>query len=319
MKPIKRLLLGVLISLMANWAMAAFPERQVRIIVPYPPGGGADTSARLIASKLSVMWQQPVVIENKPGALGAIGAEQVLRAPADGYTLFLHSPLIISTELNRPSVSYRTLRDFKAVALAATSPFYFMASNEATQGDIKQVMAAAAANGDLSYGSHGEGSSGHYLGLRLTKLAGAKATHVPFAGDSPMLQGLLGGHLKTGFLSGTGARQALSSGRVRALAITSKERSSLMPEIPTFAEQGFPGIDRETWTMFFARSGTPQAIIDQISRDMDHAIKQPEVQKQFATMGIESKGGSAADAQRRLEEDHAYWVKMVEEFGALAK
>ncbi|QHE84611.1 Bug family tripartite tricarboxylate transporter substrate binding protein [Hydrogenophaga sp. BPS33] len=319
MNRIAKVGIALLLGAAAGWA-SAFPDKPVRIVLPYPAGGPTDAVARSVAEKLSATWGQPVIVENRPGASGAIGTEMVVKTPADGYTLLLHSPIMLSTEMTRPTVRYRTLKDFKPVSLLFSTAVFLMASNQNTQGDLKPVLASSAARaGELNYGTHGLGTTGHYMGRRLERTAGVEMTHVPFTGDATILTALLGGHIKLGILSGTGARKALESGKVRGLAVASPERSPLMPEIPTFKEQGFAGFDRESWGMLLAPAGTPDAIVNQIAREVDRIVKQPEVVQQFLGFGLSAKGGTAADALNVVQGDYAYWSRLIEEFGVLGQ
>ncbi|SEB24718.1 tripartite tricarboxylate transporter substrate binding protein [Variovorax sp. YR216] len=298
---------------------SAFPDKPVHLVLPYPAGGPTDAVARTVAERLSATWGQPVIVDNRPGANGAIGTELVAKSPADGYTLLVHSPIMLATEMTRPTVRYRTLKDFKPVSLVFSSAVFLMASNQGSQGDLKQVLATTGRAGDLSYGTHGAGTTGHYMGRRLERVSGVEMTHVPFTGDATILTALLGGHIKMGFLSGTGARKSLDSGRVRGLAVASAERSPLMPDVPTFKEQGFVGFDRESWGMLFAPAGTPDAVVNQIARDVDRIVKQNDVAQQFLGFGLGAKGGTPAEARRIVQDDFSYWSRLIEEFGALAQ
>ena len=318
MNRIAKAFAAALLGLVAGLA-SAFPDKPVRLVLPYPAGGPTDAVARSVGERLSVIWGQPVIVENRPGANGAIGTELVAKSPADGYTLLLHSPIMLATEMTRPTVRYRTLKDFKPVSLVFSSAVFLMAGNQATQGDLKRVLASSASPGDLSYGTHGAGTTGHYMGRRLERVSGIEMTHVPFSGDATILTALLGGHVKLGFLSGTGARKALDSSRVRGLAVGSAERSPLMPEVPTFKEQGYAGFDRESWGMLLAPAGTPDAVVNQIAREVDRVVRQPEVVQQFANFGLGAKGGTAADALRTVQVGFSYWSRLVEEFGALGQ
>lgn len=318
MKILKQVALALSLSLAASLA-AAFPDKPVRIVVPYPPGGPIDISTRLLAERLHKVWQQPVVVENRPGASGAIGTDAVLKSPADGYTLLIHSPILIATELNRP-VNYRTLRDLVPVTKILASPVVYVASNSGTSGGIKDILAAAAAApGALSFGSHGDGTTAHYMGERLARNSHVKMTHVPYAGEAPIIAALMGGHVSTAFISGVGAKKVADSGKGRILAVSSKQRSPLMPDVPTFAELGFAGFDRNSWGMFFVATGTPDAIVQQLSRDIDRIVQQPDIRQRFMDLGVEARSGTAAEAKAEVKDDYEYWGALINELGVLAK
>lgn len=318
MKRIARACAAAVLGLAAGLA-SAFPDKPVRLVLPYPAGGPTDAVARAVADRLGAAWGQPVIVDNRPGANGAIGTEFMAKSPADGYTLLVHSPIMLATELTRPTVRYRTLKDFKPVSMMFSSAVFLMASNESSQGNLRQVLASSRRAGDLTYGTHGAGTTGHYMGRRLERVADVEMTHVPFTGDATILTALLGGHIKMGILSGTGARKALDSGRVRGLAVASAERSPLMPEVPTFKEQGFAGFDRESWGMLFAPAGTPDAVVSQIARDVDRAVRQPDVAQQFANFGLSAKSGTPAQALRTVQDDFSYWSALIQEFGVLGQ
>ncbi len=314
----KHLVLAFILSLAGGLA-CAFPERPVRIVVPYPPGGPIDAAARIVGERLAKTWGQPVIVENRAGASGSIGTEQVIKSPADGHTLLFHSPILIATELNRP-VNYRSLRDLLPVSTVLVSPVVYVASNQATQGGLKEILAAGAARpGELSYGSHGDGTSANYLGERLARVARVPMTHVPYTGEAPILTAVMGGHVKTAFVSGAGAKKIVDTGKGRMVALANAARSPLLPGVPTFSELGFEGFDRASWGMLLVASGTPAAVIEQIARDVDRIVKQPEIRRLFADMGVEARGGTPAEALRELQADHAYWVGLVKDFGTLAK
>ncbi len=316
---IRDLVIALSLSMAASAALA-FPDKPVRLVVPYPVGGATDGSARILAERLSQAWGQPVIVENRPGALGTIGTEHVVKSPPDGYTLLLQVGLVVSNELVRPSISYRTMRDLAPVTRVFVTPITFMAGASAPAGGLKELLAAAkAAPGTFTYGTVGEGTSPHYMGEKLKTLSGAQMTAVPYNGDGPLSIDLLGGHLKLGFLSGLNAKKASDTGKARIVAVASATRSPLLPNVPTFLEQGFEGFDRDTWGLVFAPAGTPAAIVDQIARDLTRVVRSREVQERFADMGLVATGGTPAEAAQDVQREHDYWVGMVKEFGVLNK
>lgn len=318
---IKNALTLLAMALSIGMAHAAFPDKPVRLIVPYPPGGATDASARLVVERLTEIWHQPVVIENRPGANGAIGTAAVARATPDGYTLLLQVPIMLSTELIRPSVSYRTLRDFVPVTTVFTTPIVYLASNSgAPPGGLKEIIAAAkAAPGTISYANHGEGTTTSYMGEKLKKVTGINMTPVPYNGDNPILVDLLGGHVTTGFVSGSNAVKAEEMGKARILAVASAKRSPLLPNAPTFLEQGIEGFERESWGRIFAPAGTPQPIVTQIARDISAVVRTPDVQRQFGKSGLVSAGGTPEETLKDVQAEYVYWVRLIREFGILTK
>jgi len=316
---LKRLCAALILGAAAG-ATSAYPDKIVKIVVPYPAGGATDAVARIVAAKLQARWGQSVIVENRPGATGAIGTEAVARSAPDGYTLLVAVPIMLSTEIVRPAVGYRTLRDFVPVTTLATTPVVYVASFSAPPGDLKALLKAGRETpGSLNYGSHGEGTTSNYLGEQLKKLTSVSMTHVPYNGEGPVLNDLIGGHIKTGWLSGLGTKKAIASGKVRALAVASRSRSPLLPEVPTFAEQGLEGFDRDSWLRVFAPAGTPQAIVDQLAQDASAALRQSDVQEQFAALGVTAAGGSPAETHREVQADLAWWKRLVDDFGVLSK
>lgn len=318
MKKLNRILLGSFLALSAATALAAYPERTVRFIVPYPAGGATDATARIVAAKLQARWGQSVIVENKPGATGAIGTEQVARSAPDGYTLLVAVPILLSTELVRPAVNYRTLRDFAPITTIATSPIVLMAGASAPPGGLKAMLEAGRQSADgLNYGSHGAGTTTNYLGERLKKAMQVPIVHVPYAGENPAMTDLVGGHLKLSWLSGLSAKKTMAMGKVRPLAVASPVRTPFLPEVPTFKELGLEGFDRETWVRMFAPSGTPTDIVEQLSRDIAQVLKMPDVQEQFATLGGTARGGTPAETRHEIELDLVWWKGLIADFGVL--
>lgn len=305
---------------LATFLANAFPDKLVRMVVPYPAGGATDAAARILADKLTQAWGHSVYVENKPGAMGAIGTELVSKSPADGYTLMLQVSIILSTELIRPNVNYRTLRDFVPVTTVFSTPVAYMASNAAPAGGVKEILAAAKAEpGAINYGHHGEGTTTNYFGEMLARQAGTQMTGVPYNGDNPILADLLGGHLKTGFLSGLNAKKAAETGKARIIAVASAKRSPLLPNAPTFLEQGVEGFEREAWGKMFVPVGTPNAIIEQIARDVTAIVRTNDVQERFAVLGMLGVGGTPAETLKEVQSDYVYWLSQIKRFGVLTK
>ncbi|WP_137921016.1 tripartite tricarboxylate transporter substrate binding protein [Hydrogenophaga sp. 2FB] len=297
----------------------AFPDRPVTLVVPFQAGGGVDAATRVLAAKLQTRWNQTVVVENRPGATGAIGTEHVVRSTPDGHTLLVHAAILVSTEITRPTVSYRTLRDLVPVSGLFTTPIVYVASAAAPAGDLKAVLAAARTGQSLDYGSHGDGTSTNYIGEHIKRVAQVEMVHVPFNGDNPILTALLGGHLKTGFLSGNNAKRAQDSGKARMLAVCSARRSPLLPAVPTFAEAGIDNCDRDAWVKVFAPARTPPAVVEKLSRDVVAVLAQPDVREQFTQTGSVPDGSTPEQALREVQREYVWWVQTLRAFAAPVK
>ncbi len=319
MKMIAKLLAGVALAAPLIPALA-FPDKAVTIVTPYPAGGATDVAARLIAAKLQLQWKQPVMVENRVGASGIIGTEHVMRSPPDGYTLLMPAIGILTNELTNPAVRYRTLRDFVPITQVFNAPLVYVASNSAPGGDLRALLKAGRDPAQaLDYGSHGEGWSTNFMGEQLKKQSGTPMTHIPFNGDSAIMLALLGGHLKTGFVTVTSATKAGAAGRTRMLAVAGQQRTPLLPNVPTFAEQGIPGIDRSGGTMVLAPAATPAAIVAKISQDISAIVRTEAVRAQFQSMGLEALGGTPAETLHAIQAEYAYWQNMAKTFSTAAK
>jgi tripartite-type tricarboxylate transporter receptor subunit TctC len=315
-----RACIGATMALAAATAFAEYPDKLVKLVVPYPAGGATDAVARIVAAKLQARWGQSVIVENRPGATGAIGTEAVARSAPDGSTLLVAVPLMLSTELVRPAVAYRTLRDFMPVTTLIHTPILFVAGQSAPAGDLKAVLDLGHRDAvSLNYGSHGEGTTSNYLGELLKRTARVSMVHVPYAGEGPVLNDLLGGHIKTGWLSGLGTKKAIASGKARPLAVASRVRTPLLPDVPTFREQGIEGFDRDSWVRVFAPAGTAPAIVERLAHDMGQVLRLPDVQEQFNALGVTAVGGSPAETTREVQLDLAWWKSLIADFGVLAK
>ena len=308
---------------MANLSFAAFPDKPVRVVVPSPAGGPTDLAARVVGEQLSRKWGVPVLIENKPGASGAIATDWVVKSAPDGYTLLLHTPVMVATELTRPSAKYRSQRDLVAVTTLLTTPVVLVANNETSQGNARQVLAkakeSAAKGAPMSYGSSGEGTTTHYLGERLRTAANAELVHVPFAGESPLVQALVGGHVSMSFLSGGSARKAQETGHARLLGVASSRRSAVLPDIHTLAEQGLAGFERDSWVMLLAPAATKDERVRKLADDVNQVLGMPDVQAKLLAQGTEVRGHGMQEARKLLETEHKTWADLIRSYGNLAR
>lgn len=291
---------------------AAYPDRMVRIVVPYPPGGFNDTLGRLVAAKLQEKWKQNVVVENKPGAGTIIGTQQVARAPADGYTLLVNQFPFAANPYLYKSLPYETRKDFTPIVLAGRSPMVLVTNAETPFKSTADVVAAARREPQkLTYGSSGPGSSNHLAMALFESLANVQLTQVPYRGSTPLLTDLAGGQVQVAFDALPHVLPFLHSGKVRALALGGETRSPLMPELPTVTESGVAGYVASSWHGFMAPAGTPKAVIDTLNKAINEILKMPDVQHTFKEQGVVPDGGSPQVFSDFIDQQMTLWQKVV--------
>ena len=264
----------------------AYPTKTVRLVIPYPPGGGTDITGRAMAQRLSEFLGQSVVIENKPGATGMIGAASVAKAAPDGYTVLFGaaSEMAINASLFK-TMSYDPRADFEPVSLIAAFPLVFVAPATSTKTLPELVDAARDRPGTVSYGSIGSGSPQHLAAELLSSMASVKFIHVPYKGSGPLVQDAVGGHLDMAVSSVPPAVPLVRSGKLRALAVTSAKRSEALPDVPTMAELGYAGYEFNTWVGVALPKGTPKPIADRLREGMVAALAAPDVQAALRDQG----------------------------------
>ncbi|MBK8322316.1 MAG: tripartite tricarboxylate transporter substrate binding protein [Betaproteobacteria bacterium] len=274
-------------------AQPAWPTRAVKLVVPYPPGGGTDITARAMANRLSGFLGQPVVVENRPGATGMIGADSVAKAKNDGYTLLFGaaSEMAINASLFR-KMAYNPRSDFEPVSLVASFPLVFVAPATYTGNLASMIDTAKASPGGISYGSIGAGSPQHLAGELLVSMAAVKFTHVPYKGSGPLVQDAIAGHVSMAISSVPPAVPLVKAGKLRALAVTSAKRSAAMPEVPTMAELGYAGYEFNTWVALAAPAGTPKAIVERLHDAVVKTLALPDVQAVLRDQGAEPIGST---------------------------
>ena len=294
-----------------------YPNKPIRIVSPYPPGGGADIVMRAVGPRLSERLGQPVVIDNRGGATGTIGSESVARAAPDGYTLLAHTNagITILPHLNE-RLSYDPIRDFAPVTLAASSPYILVVHPKLAATSVAQFIALAKARpGELNYASSGNGASTHLAGLLFCRMAGVKMVHIPYKGSGPATTDLLAGQVQSRFSSIPPVLQHVRSGRLRALAVTSAKRFSLLPDLPTVADT-LPGFEVDSWYGVFAPVGTPPAIIKKLNAEFAAALAMPDVKALLATDGSEVVASSPERFSAIVRAEFARWAPVVKESGA---
>ena len=302
----------LMLACAAPAAAQSYPAKPVRLIIPFPAGGGADIFARLIGRKLQENMGQSLVPDNRAGAAGIIGCELVARAAPDGYTLLMGTT---GTHTTNPAIysklPYDPLKDFEPISLVAESPFVLLVQPSLPAKTVKELIAFAKKRpGELTYGSSGIGSSSH-LGFELFNLmAGIKGVHVPYKGLPPAMTDTAAGQIVMTWNSITASAEFIRAKRVRALGIGSKKRSALMPEIPTISEAGLPGYELGSWYGMFAPAKTPQAIVRQLHAEIVKAIGDPSLKQQFAALSAEAVGSTPEEFRAVLQKDIVKWAKV---------
>jgi tripartite-type tricarboxylate transporter receptor subunit TctC len=293
-------------------AQTTFGDRPIRIVVPYPAGGTTDLLARAVGPRLGERIGRTVVIENKPGAGGVIGAAQVAKSPPDGHTLIFASiashGIIPALQVPPP---YDPIADFAPISLVASTPNVLLANVDLPAQNVKELIALAQAKpGTINFGSTSHGGSPHMSGELFKTLAGIDIVHVPYKGGSPMLIDLMGGQIAIGFDNLPSSMAYIRAGKVRALAVTTTTRWPGAPEIPTMIEAGVPGYDVSAWFGLLAPAGTPQPLIDELSRHLIAVLSSPELEKQFFELGAQPVGDTPAEFARFIAEESAKWSKV---------
>jgi tripartite-type tricarboxylate transporter receptor subunit TctC len=290
----KRLLALVLLAVATLAFAQAYPTKPVKMIIPYPPGGGNDTLGRLFAAKLSDRLGQPVVVENRPGAGTMIGTEAAARSPADGYTILLSS---IATHALSPNlyakVPYDPVKDFAPVTLLGIAPTVLVVRNDLPAKDLAEFVAAARAKpGGFTYASGGNGTPPHINGEVFKAVAGVDLLHVPFKGGGPALVDLIAGRVDVMLDTAASAMPHVRSGKLRALAISGPKRSAEYPDLPTFAEAGLPRYDSNAWYSVHAPAGTPPEVVRRLNAELVASLKEPDVQARFKQLSTDPVGNT---------------------------
>jgi tripartite-type tricarboxylate transporter receptor subunit TctC len=308
----------VLLALAGGAAAQAYPAKPVRIVNPFAPGGATDQLARLMAQKLTELWGQSVVVENRPGASGAIGLEAVAKSPPDGYTLAIATQ---TTHAANPALyaklPYDPVRDFAPLTLAGSTPLALMVQPALPVTDVKSLVAYLKANpGKLTYASGGNGTSQHLTMELLKSMTGTFVVHIPYKGAGPALVDFLGGQTNIMFDNLPTALPHVKAGKVRALAVSSGRRSPLAPDLPTLAESGLPGFDLATWFAFFAPAATPKEITAKIAVDMQRVLAQPDVKERLRAVGVDVVGSTPEELARFQRAEMEKWARIVKDSGA---
>jgi tripartite-type tricarboxylate transporter receptor subunit TctC len=295
----------------------SWPARPIRLVVPLSPGGFADTPARLLAPKLSASLGRQVFIENRPGAGGTIGANEVAKSAPDGYNLLLTgTPHVVGPWLYK-NLQYDALRDFNHFALVASGPYILVVNPQLGVSSVRELIAAAkAAPGKIDYASSGNGSAQHLVSSLFASMAGIELNHIPYKGSGPAMQDMVSGQVKVSFAGIPNALSHLKAGRLKALAVSTAKRWPEMPDVPTVAEAGVPGYEATLWLNLAAPAGTPADIIRRLVEETQKALQDPELQKSFQNSGVEATFAGPEATIAYMRSEYEKWGRVVKQTGA---
>jgi tripartite-type tricarboxylate transporter receptor subunit TctC len=295
-----------------------YPTRSIKMIVPFPPAGSTDISARAVAGKLGERLGQAVIIENRPGAGGNIGTDVAAKAPPDGYTLIVGT---VGTHAINSSLyskmPYDHIRDFAPVVLLSTTPNVLVMSPSFPANSVADVIRLAKSRpGELNFASSGAGTSIHLSGEMFKSMAGLDMTHIPYKGSAPMLIDLMSGQVNMAFDNLSASMVHIKAGKLKALATTGATRSAALPDLPTVSEAGLPGYESTSWNAVFVPAGTPREVIDKLNREINAILQSPETRKYFAEQGAEAGGGTPEQLGALVRSETVKWSKVVKDSGA---
>ena len=303
----------------ASFAADTYPDRPVRVIVPYTAGGSADVFARAVGQKLAEAWSQQIVVDNRPGSGGIIGTETAAAAPRDGYTLMMGNTanIAINPALYK-KLSFDTVRDFAPITLVATAPYVMVAPVSLNVANPQDFIALAKAKpGQLNYASLGSGSASHLSAELLQTLAGIKLVHVPYKTLGTVLPDLISGQVQVFFLGMVSAQSQIKGGRLRAIGVTGPKRSAAMPDVSALAE-AVPGFDVVSWYGLFAPTGTPRAIVMRVNAEVKRILALPEIRDRLAGEGADVASSTPEQFAALIRSDMAKWSRVVKQSGAHA-
>ncbi|MEO5692861.1 MAG: tripartite tricarboxylate transporter substrate binding protein [Usitatibacter sp.] len=304
----------------AGAAMAqAYPNKPIKMIVPYPPGGPTDVQARVIAIKLGELLGQPVIIENRGGAGGMLGSKFVAQAEADGYTLLMGAsgPQALGPLMAKEPL-YDPIKDFTPISLVSYSPLMLVVSPKLQVKNVKELIELAKQSpGKLNYGSFGNGTMAHLAAEQFNTMAGVKMTHIPYKGSAPAMVALLGGEIEVMFDTVITALPQVKAGKINALAVTKSVRSEAAPDLPTVAEAALPGYEAVSWIGVMGPPGMPQHVVDRLSKDMVATLADPSVRERLKQAGAEPVGSDAATFGAQMKSELGRWEPVVKAAGLL--
>ena len=319
MKMISRIALLLIGMFLAAAAWPQYPNKTVRLVLPFPPGGGTDTVGRILAAKLSEQLGQQVIVENRPGGGANIGAEVVAKSAPDGYTLLVPTITNAIGQTLYTRLSFDLVKDFSHITLLATTPLLLVVHPSVPVKSLKEFTAFVKTRpGQLSYSSSGSGSAAHLAGELYSSMTGTKMVHVPYKGGGPSMIALVGGEVSLCFATMPSAIGHVRNGRLRGIAVTTTKRSPTAPEFPTIAEAGIPGYDAGSWYGLVAPAGTSRDIIGRLHAEAGKALKHPDLKKTFDNAGLEVLSSTPEEYEAFTRSEVAKWGKVVKAVGLKA-
>jgi tripartite-type tricarboxylate transporter receptor subunit TctC len=315
------ILFAVAGALVAPAALSqTYPSKTVRIMAPFSPGGPVDITARILAQKLGETFGQPVVVENRAGASGMIGAEQVAKSPADGYTLLANASIHVIVPSLFSKMAYDPIRDFTPITVVSTSPLMLVITPTLPVRNVKEFIALAKARpGELSFGSSGPGSSTHLTAELLKAVTGTSMAHIPYKGQGQAITDVITGQIQFMFNSPSAVAGFIKAGRLRTLAITSEKRSPQWPDVPAFAELGYKDMVTGSWYAIWAPAKTPETVVSRLNTEIVRIVNMPDVRKRIIDMGGEPIANSSAEFDAFQKAEMARWAKVVKQAGVEVK
>lgn len=296
-------------------AAQTFPDHAVRLVVPYPPGGFNDTLARVSAEKLGKMWNQTVVVENKPGGNTTVGNVAVAKSPADGYTILITPlPFAAMPGLYRNNLPYDALKDFQPLVWAGSTMNALVVRNDLPVNNVREFLEYARKNpGKLNYGSTGSGSSNHLSMELFMKMTGAKLAHIPYKGSAPAVTAMLAGEIDALFDNVPNVLPHIKAGKMKVIGVSGAQRSVLLPDVPTVAESGVPGYEVNVWFGMQVPAGTPRPVVEKLNRDIVTLLREPDVVRRFRDQGVEVVASTPEQFSALVHSEVAKWTQLINE------
>lgn len=297
-------------------APGGYPTKPVRVVVPYAPGGGSDVQLRALGAKLSDIWGQALIIDNRPGGGTVIGSELVARAPADGYTLLMNTPTHVVNVSLYPKLPFDPIRDFEPITQLTASPNIFVVHPSLPARSVKEFIALARSRpGEITHGSSGNGGTGHLAMELIKQMTKIRAIHIPYKGGGPAINAALSGDVSALINNMIPTVQYVKAGRLRALGVTSRQRLRAVPDVPTIAESGLPGFEAVAWFGLFAPARTPLPIVEKVQADFAKALQLPDVRQMLEGQGAEAVGSTPAQFAKTVRDDLERWRTVIKNAG----